>query len=114
MRQAGIIAAAGIVALETMVERLAEDHSNARRLAQGLAQIPGIELDPDDVHTNLLFFDVTAERRAEIARGLAERGVKGGAPRGRWRFVTHSGVTAGDVDYALDVVETVFRDHSAA
>ena len=50
MRQAGIIAAAGIVALETMVERLADDHSNARRLANGLAQIPGIEIDPEDVH----------------------------------------------------------------
>ena len=114
MRQAGIIAAAGIVALETMVERLAEDHSNARRLANGLAGVPGIEIDPEDVHTNLVFFDVTAESRGEIGRRIAEHGVKGGSPRGRWRFVTHSGISAGDVDYALDVVESVFREYATA
>ncbi len=114
MRQAGIIAAAGIVALETMVERLAEDHSNARRLANGLAGVPGIEIDPEDVHTNLVFFDVTAESRGEIGRRIAEHGVKGGSPRGRWRFVTHSGIAAGDVDYALDVVESVFREYATA
>ena len=114
MRQAGIIAAAGIVALETMVGRLAEDHSNARRLANGLAGVPGIEIDPEDVHTNLVFFDVTAESRGEIGRRIAEHGVKGGSPRGRWRFVTHSGIAAGDVDYALDVVESVFREYATA
>ncbi len=114
MRQAGIIASAGIVALETMVERLAEDHSNARRLGIGLAQIPGIEINPEDVHTNLVFFNVTAERRAEIHGRLAELGVKGGGPQERWRYVTHSGVSAGDVDHALDVVESVFREYATA
>ena len=114
MRQAGIIASAGIVAIETMVERLAEDHSNARRLANGLAQVPGIEIDPEDVHTNLVFFQVTAERRGEIASSLRDLGVKGGGPQERWRYVTHSGVSAGDVDHALDLVENVFRDYATA
>ena len=112
MRQAGIIASAGIVALETMVERLAEDHSNARRLANGLAQVPGIEIDPEDVHTNLVFFNVTAEARGDIHRRLTELGVKGGGRGERWRYVTHSGVSAGDVDHALDVVESVFREYA--
>ena len=114
MRQAGIIAAAGIVALETMVERLADDHSNARRLANGLAQVPGIEIDPEDVHTNLVFFEVTAESRGEIHRRLTELGVKGGGSQKRWRYVTHSGVSAADVDHALDLVESVFREYVAS
>ena len=114
MRQAGIIASAGIVAVETMVERLAEDHSNARRLANGLAQVPGIEVDPEDVHTNLVFFRVTAEHRGEIAGRLRELGVKGGGAQERWRYVTHSGVSAGDVDHALDLVESVFREYATA
>ena len=59
MRQVGIIAAAGIVALEHMVERLQEDHEKASRLAQGIAAIPGIRLDPDRVRTNIVMFDVS-------------------------------------------------------
>ncbi len=58
LRQAGVIAAAGIVALETMVERLAEDHANARYFAECLANVPGIELDPESVKTNMVFFDL--------------------------------------------------------
>ena len=58
MRQAGIIAAACLYALDHHVERLAEDHANARRLAEGLAEIPGIELDPATVETNIVWFDV--------------------------------------------------------
>ena len=55
MRQAGIIAAAGIVALEEMIDRLAEDHANARRLAEGIAGIPGLATEPDRVRTNILY-----------------------------------------------------------
>ena len=114
MRQAGIIAAAGIVALETMVGRLAEDHSNARRLADGLSKIPGIEIEPESLPTNLVFFEVAAGPPAEIARKINERGIKGGAPKRRWRFVTHYGITADDVDQALDVVDSVFREYASA
>jgi threonine aldolase len=61
MRQAGVLAAAGIVALEKMIDRLAEDHANARRLAEGLADIPGVTVDLDRVQTNLIFLNVTPE-----------------------------------------------------
>jgi threonine aldolase len=112
MRQAGVIAAAGVVALETMVDRLAEDHANGRRLAEGLAKVPGIKIEPDKLPTNLIRFEVTAKNRASLAQKLAERGVKGGSPYGGWRFVTHYGITADDVDYALDVVESVFKQYA--
>src|SRR6478672_9562263 len=84
MRQAGIIAAAGIVALEQMVDRLAEDHANARRLAEGLAQLPGLEVDPDEVETNIVMVQVADERidPKRFVAGLAERGVKVGSPYG--------------------------------
>ena len=105
MRQVGVVAAAGIVALETMVERLADDHSNARRLAVGLSKIPGISIDPDGLPTNLVFFTVDADRPTELARRLAERGVKVLARTPRWRMVAHNDITSDDVDYALDVFE---------
>ena len=112
-RQAGVIAAAGTVALETMVERLAEDHATARQLARGLSVIPGIELDPDGVTTNLVFFEVTAGSPEELARRLNQRGLKVTPRRPKWRFVTHYGITPDDVDYALDVIESVFREYAA-
>ena len=61
MRQAGIIAAAGIVALDTMIERMAEDHANARAIAEGLAEIPGLHLDLERVQTNMIMVDVEKE-----------------------------------------------------
>ncbi|TEU18835.1 MAG: low-specificity L-threonine aldolase, partial [Dehalococcoidia bacterium] len=79
MRQAGVIAAAGIVALETMVERLAEDHNNARRLAQGLTNIEGITLAQDDIPTNIVMFDLSPELSvAEFFKSLERAGVKVG------------------------------------
>ena len=113
MRQAGIIAAAGIVALETMVDRLADDHANARRLAVGLDNVPGISIYPDALPTNLVFFTVEASNHADLALRLGERGVKVG-PRGGgyWRMVTHNDVTSDDVDYALEVIEATFREHA--
>ena len=114
MRQVGIIAAAGIVALESMVDRMAEDHANARKLAAGLQGIPGISIDPDSLPTNLVFFDVTQGSPVELTRRLNERGVKGGRPVRRWRFVTHYGIDADDIDYALDIVDSVFREYATA
>ena len=114
MRQVGIIAAAGIVALDTMVDRLAEDHANARKLAVGLSKIEGISIDPDSLPTDLVFFDVELGNRAEIARKLNEQGIKGGGPQKHWRFVTHYGITSDDIDYALDIVESTFKEYSAA
>ena len=108
MRQAGFLAAAGIIALDSMVERLAEDHANAKRLAKGLSGISGISIDPDKVHTNLVFFDVDKTDNGAAANKLSDLGIKGGSTGGRWRFVTHYGITPDDIDYALESVDKVF------
>ena len=113
LRQVGVIAAAGIVGLESMIDRLAEDHSNARRLALGLSQIPGIEIDPYRYPTNQVYFDVTAGPLADIASSLERLGIKGGTGDKNWRFVTHHGITPDDIDHALDLVDSVFREHSS-
>ena len=108
MRQAGVLAAAGIVALETMVDRLAEDHTNARRLAEGLARLPGILLEPARVLTNIVIFELAADAPspAEFGSGLATRGVKvGGIGGRRFRAVTHCGIDGDDVDYALNAAK---------
>src|SRR3954467_10161517 len=73
LRQAGIVAAAGLYALDHNVERLAEDHANARALAQGLAELPGVQLDPSTVETNIVIFEVPDARA--LSAQLAERGV---------------------------------------
>lgn len=108
MRQAGVLAAAGIVALDSMVDRLAEDHANARKLAEGLAQIPDITIDPESLPTNLVFFEIDREDRDEIHLQLVQRGVKGGGGGKRWRYATHYGITESDIDYTLEQVREVF------
>ncbi len=111
MRQAGIVAAAGIVALETMVDRLAEDHSNARRLAQGLAGIKGIKMAQDDISTNIVMFDLSPELSVvEFVEGLEEVGVKIVQLDGELlRAVTHYMVSSSDIDEALTRIKTVCR-----
>jgi threonine aldolase len=103
LRQAGIVAAAGLYALDHNVERLAEDHANARALAQGLAQLDGVIVDPDTVESNLVFFDVD-DAPALVAR-LAEAGVEMShfGPN-RVRAVTHLDVDAAGIDRALVAV----------
>jgi threonine aldolase len=109
MRQAGIIAAAGIYAFEHNVERLAEDHANAKKLATGLAEIPGIDVDPDDIETNIVFFDVTETGRSgeEINDGTTEKGVRMGGRGDRIRAVTHLDITSDDIDKAIEAVHDV-------
>jgi len=111
MRQAGIVAAAGIVALETMVDRLAEDHSNAKRLADGLASIEGIKLTRDDIPTNIVMFDLSPElSAAEFFEGLETGGVKVGfRDGGPFRAVTHCMVSSSDIDEALTRIAAVCR-----
>jgi len=112
MRQAGIIAAAGIVALEEMVERIAEDHGNAARLAQGIEKLNGLTLDCDRVQTNIIYFDVTAESLTAEAfvAGLATQGVQMLAlGPGRIRAVTHYGIDSDDIDRALAVMAEVVQ-----
>src|SRR3546814_15896423 len=96
MRQAGVIAAAGLHALEHHVERLAEDHANARRLAEGLAAFPRITVDPDAVETNMLFVQPHAYDYDALRGHLAERGIVRAGPQPRIRVVTHLDVTAED------------------
>ncbi len=110
MRQAGVLAAAGIVALETMIDRLADDHVNAKRLAEGLADIPGIALDPACIKTNIVFFDVRTMPAAQLVERLAREGVlMGAAGEKRIRAVTHYGIEREDIEEALKVVERVIR-----
>ena len=114
MRQAGVIAAAGVVALEAMVDRLAEDHANARTLAEGLSGVPGVEIDPDRLPTNLVFFKVHVRSVSEVVRRLADNGVLVGDREPEWRLVTHYGITPDDVEYALEVMDSTFREHAVA
>ncbi len=110
MRQSGFIAAAGLVALETMINRLAEDHDNAKRLAVGLAAIPGIDLDPDIVKTNIVYFEVPGTVE-EFCKELQTKDVLCNSyltqSGKRVRMVTHYGLTAEDVDAALEAIESV-------
>jgi len=108
MRQAGVIAATGLIALETMVDRLAEDHSNARTLAEGLAELPGVTCDLSRVQTNLVFIDLHKMSSARFEAECRNRGLLGGAtgPH-RFRFVTHYGITSEDIQSTLKVCEEI-------
>lgn len=111
MRQSGIIAAAGIVALNRMVERLAEDHANARRLANGLARMPGIVIDLSTVQTNSVVFQVTDRRftRESFIAAVRERGVHLGELKfGMLRAVLHHGVTSDQIDDVLAILSATF------
>ncbi len=115
MRQAGVVAAAGLVALDEMVERLAEDHANARRLAEGLSGLPGVDIDLSKVETNMVFGDcqppLTAtafiDRCREVGVLLDQ------ASPSRWRMVTHRGVLREDVDYAVEAIRRAFGSPAA-
>ena len=113
MRQAGIIAAAGIVALETMVDRLQEDHTNARLLADGIADLPGVVLDPETIKTNIIYFDLddNAIESANFLTVLAAKGIQffDTGPR-RFRMVTHYGITAEDILFTIDGFKQTLTD----
>jgi len=117
MRQAGVIAAAGVYALENHVARLAEDHANARFFADRIGDIPGIALDPAGVETNLVFFDVagTGLDAAQVHDRLLDRGVRIGASGGtRMRAVTHLDVSREQLAEAAEVLATVAVEAAAA
>ena len=108
MRQAGIIAAGGIYALRHHVKRLADDHANARRLAQGLAELPGVRIDPSTVDTNIVFLETSANA-AEAVEHLLAHGVRMGALGPHTiRAVTHLDVDAAGIERALAVAREVF------
>ncbi len=112
MRQAGVLAAAGIVALTEMVDRLKDDHTNARRLAEGLAGMDGLSLDPDCVKTNIVYFEITRiDMQSQVlAEKLNSQGIRL-LPAGpsRLRAVTNYHVTSDDIKHVLDVFYKVLK-----
>jgi threonine aldolase len=108
MRQAGILAAAGSYALEQQYARLADDHANARRLAEGLAQIPQLAIDPAGVQTNMLFLPLAGSQAEALTRYLKDRGILVGG-YGNLRLVTHLDVSAAEVERVVEAVKGFFR-----
>lgn len=113
MRQAGIIAAAGLYALDHHVVRLAEDHENAQTLAKAVAALPGVSLRPEDVETNMIFFDVsqTGKTARQIVDAAKKRGVEMGAFGDTTiRAVTHIDVSAKDIETAIGILDEILGD----
>lgn len=110
MRQVGILAAAGMLALEDSPKLLLDDHANAKRLAEGVAELRGIQIDPAGVQTNIVIFDVaeTGKTTTQISQGLREQGVlaNGINPR-EMRMVTHYDVSRGDIETTVKAMQMV-------
>ncbi len=107
MRQAGVLAAAGLIALEQMTLRLAEDHANAKLLAEGVARLPCIDFDPSHVQTNIVIFDTLplSVTTGQFSDALKDRGIlANGVDHRRMRLVTHHDVTRADCEAAVEVI----------
>jgi len=109
MRQAGIIAAAGIYALENNISRLAEDHKNARILTDGLQEIKELQVEQNATQTNMVFFSLKENRAEQLALSLAEKGILI-SPGKTIRMVTHLDITADDILLVLDEIHHFFED----
>jgi len=112
MRQAGVIAAAGIKALEEMVDRLAEDHDNAKHLAEGIASISGLSIELAKVKTNIIYFELDEDGMTpvELVTELNKNGVKLLAVGARrLRAVTHYGISAADIDLTVKALGEVMK-----
>jgi threonine aldolase len=109
MRQAGVIAAAGLVALEESPKGLPEDHANARRLAEGVAEIQGVKINPQSVVTNIVIFDIAGTARAadDICARLQTKGVLASGFGSSIRMVTHYDVSRADIDTAISALADV-------
>ncbi|MBW1814266.1 MAG: low-specificity L-threonine aldolase [Deltaproteobacteria bacterium] len=113
MRQAGILAAAGIVALEKMIERLEEDHKNARILGEGLAGIGGIEVDLNTVQTNMVCFDLqkSGMNTYQFLPKLAEHNILGSPrPLPKVRLVTHYGISEDDIYITIEAIKSIIKN----
>jgi threonine aldolase len=112
MRQAGVLAAAGLIALEETPKQLPADHANARRLAEGVAELAGVKIDPERVVTNIVIFDVAGTHRAaaDICARLQERGVLASGFGTAIRMVTHYDVSRADIETALAALRAVLND----
>lgn len=109
MRQVGVLAAAGIVALTEMVDRLPEDHARAKRLGSAIAEMPGIVLDPAHVETNIIIFDLQHPKITipQFLEELRKRGILALATRGGIRFVTHKDIGDKDIERAISVFKEI-------
>jgi threonine aldolase len=109
MRQVGILAAAGLIALEESPKRLHEDHANARRLAEGFAAIPGVKIDVEKVATNIVIFDITGTGKtsADICASLKEKDVLAIPFGDNIRMVTHCDVSAEQIDSTITALTTI-------
>ena len=109
MRQAGILAAAGLIALEESPKRLHEDHANARRLAKGLADLPGVKINVENVITNIVIFDITGTGKTspKICSSLKEKNILAIPFGNNIRMVTHCDVSAEQIDSTIAALTTV-------
>jgi len=109
MRQVGIVAAAGIVALDSMIDRMQEDHDAARHFASRLAEMNGIQVDPEHIQTNIIRFSVPEHKGDEIAARLKEEGVYINGGDSDLRVVTHYGVSKQDYEFAISAFDRVMK-----
>ena len=117
MRQAGVLAAAGLIALEEGPKRLSVDHDNAKRLAKGLAAIPGITLNVDKVQTNIVIFSLegTGISSAEFIEELRKRNIFAlPVDASRVRMIAHLDVNRDDIDAAIGAAAKIMKDHAHA
>jgi threonine aldolase len=114
MRQAGVLAAAGLIALEESPKNLPADHANAKLLAEGLAGMPGIQIDPEKVVTNIVIFDVsgTGQTADAICAQLRERGVLAAGFGSSIRMVTHYDVLRADIETALRELRVILNQRA--
>ena len=108
MRQAGILAAAGLISLKEMAGRLHEDHANAQYVGEALSKIPGIAVDLNKIHINLVFFAIEKEGfdHNDFVSDMLQVGIKiNGVEGGFYRFVTHNGISEEDLDLTLQAVK---------
>lgn len=107
MRQVGVLAAAGLIALDEGSRRLHEDHANAKRLAEGIVTIKGIEIDVETVETNIVIFDIagTGKNAADIVAALRDKGVLAIGFGSKIRLVTHLEITDHDIEYTIESIK---------
>ena len=110
MRQVGAVAAAGIIALDLMVERMQEDHDAAKHIASRMAEMPGISVDPEHIQTNIIRFGVPQHTGDQIAAQLKEEGVYINGGDSDLRIVTHYGVTVDDYEFAISALDRVMKN----
>jgi threonine aldolase len=110
MRQVGVVAAAGLVALDSMIDRMQEDHDSAKRFASRMAEMNGIGVDPEHIQTNIIRFDVPTHTGNQIAARMLEEGVLMNGGDSELRIVTHYGVSDHDYEFAVSALDRVMKE----